>query len=118
MGLDEYQVRHGFQALYDVAFSLNFISKAINTGLPAVRIKDSHHKGAFLVSLDHGEKTLDSSKLLDDDESVEVCHVPRLIFDDKGKKIKDISGWKAAHVESADDVRHAGNNLLRVFPPR
>ncbi|KAG4440381.1 hypothetical protein IFR05_004121 [Cadophora sp. M221] len=47
-----------------------------------------------------------------------IVFAPGVYHDDKGKKTGDISGWKATHIEGADDINHAGDHILRIFPPR
>lgn len=114
----DYHVCHGFQALYDSQFTTEFTAALRNQKVESIWPKDPDRKHSYLVSFDLGERTSNSSKLLNDDEFVEIVFQPRIYHDKKGKKMADVNGWEATNLEAPDDMPHSGDHLLRVTPPR
>jgi hypothetical protein len=69
------------------------------------------------VAINIGEKTAQSSKLLNDDETVQICSQPRFHTDAEGKKIPDIEGLDATVVDESTLYSHIGDHLLKVRVP-
>jgi hypothetical protein len=112
---EEYQIRHGFNAMFEAYFTSSYVKALRNTEIEGTFFRDpsADDPNSVLISFSLAESTPKSAKLLMDDETVEVMRGPRA-YDDDGKLMPEFSGWEASMISSGGEINHIGTYLMRV----